>query len=164
MLWQRTHAKNDVGVKLQRADLAFLDPIGHAVIRYIELFIALSTLTSGLSLVAAVISVWTMQVTTRDFGFKTGEKRMALMQRVAMAFIALFLVLNAMTPFITPDPPWLANLPLVIAIGLFMMAFGISSLRRERHNEKRAEKRSAQRREHAKTVAAARKPHRKEQK
>ena len=27
---------------------------------------------------------------------------------------AIFLMLNAVTPFITPDPPWLANLPLVV--------------------------------------------------
>jgi hypothetical protein len=30
--------------------------------------------------------------------------------------LAIFLMLNAVTPFITPDPPWLANLPLVVAI------------------------------------------------
>jgi hypothetical protein len=30
------------------------------------------------------------------------------------AALAIFLMLNAVTPFITPDPPWLANLPLVV--------------------------------------------------
>jgi hypothetical protein len=34
-------------------------------------------------------------------------------QRLALAALAIFLMLNAVTPFITPDPPWLANLPLV---------------------------------------------------
>ena len=38
-------------------------------------------------------------------------------------------MLNAVTPFITPDPPWLANLPLVVA---FLPAFGLSHIRDER--------------------------------
>jgi hypothetical protein len=41
-------------------------------------------------------------------------------------------MLNAVPPFITPDPPWLANLPLVIAIIAFMLAFGLSHIRAER--------------------------------
>lgn len=142
-----------------RPDLTFLDPIGHAVIRSIELFVSLSTLTSGLSLIAAVICVWTMQVTTRDFGTRTGEERMALIQRIAIALIAVFLVINAITPFITPDPPWLANLPLVIAIGLFMLVFGITYRRKEKHRWERA---AAETKIHEKkVVAAARKQPRK---
>lgn len=120
-----------------RPYLTFLDPIGHSIIHSIELFVSLSTLTSGLSLIAAIICVWTMQVTTRDFGIDTGEERMALVQRIAIALIAVFLVINAITPFITPDPPWLANLPLVVAVGLFMLVFGIAFQRRERHYENR---------------------------
>ena len=41
-------------------------------------------------------------------------------------------MLNAVTPFITPDPPWLANLPLVVAIMAFLVAFGLSHIRAER--------------------------------
>jgi hypothetical protein len=33
---------------------------------------------------------------------------MALAQRIALAALAIFLMLNAVTPFITPDPAWLA--------------------------------------------------------
>ena len=44
----------------------------------------------------------------------------------------IFLMLNAVTPFITPDPPWLANLPLVVAIMAFLLAFGLSHIRAER--------------------------------
>lgn len=140
-------------------DLTFLDPIGHNVIRSIELFVSLSTLTSGLSLIAAVICVWTMQVTTRDFGTEPGEKRMALVQRVAIALIAVFLVINAITPFITPDPPWLANLPLVIAIGLFMLVFGIAYRRKEKHRDDRESAAAVVAKR--KIVAAARKQARK---
>ena len=45
---------------------------------------------------------------------------------------AIFLMLNAVTPFITPEPPWLANLPLVVAIMAFLLAFGLSHMRAER--------------------------------
>ncbi|MGA7453695.1 MAG: hypothetical protein WBW73_21280 [Rhodoplanes sp.] len=51
---------------------------------------------------------------------------------MALAALAIFLMLNAVTPFITPDPPWLANLPLVIAIMAFLLAFGLSHIRAER--------------------------------
>ena len=45
-------------------------------------------------------------------GLDTGPSaRLALAQRIAA--LAIFLMLNAVTPFITPDPPWLANLPLL---------------------------------------------------
>lgn len=142
-----------------RPDLTFLDPIGHSIIRSIELFVSLSTLTSGLSLIAAVICVWTMQVTTRDFGTRTGEERMALIQRIAIALIAVFLAINAITPFITPDPPWLANLPLVIAIGLFMLVSGTTYRRKEQHrSERELSENAAPKR---KIVAAARKKPRK---
>ena len=53
-------------------------------------------------------------------------------QRIALAALAIFLMLNAVTPFITPDPPWLANLPLVVAIMAFLLAFGLSHIRAER--------------------------------
>jgi hypothetical protein len=52
--------------------------------------------------------------------------------RLALAALAIFLMLNAVTPFITPDPPWLANLPLVVAIMAFLLAFGLSHMRAER--------------------------------
>ena len=51
---------------------------------------------------------------------------------MALAALAIFLMLNAVTPFITPDPPGLANLPLVIAIMAFLLAFGLSHIRAER--------------------------------
>lgn len=100
-----------------------------------------------------------MQVTTRDFGARTGEERMALVQRIAIALIAIFLVINAITPFITPDPPWLANLPLVIAIGLFMLVFGITYRRKEKHRGERIVAEAAF--YEKKIVAAARKQPRK---
>jgi hypothetical protein len=67
---------------------------------------------------------WVMQVTPHRAGLNTPCARLALAQRIALAALAIFLMLNAVTPFITPDPPWLANLPLVIAIMAFLLAFG----------------------------------------
>jgi len=72
-----------------------------------------------------------MQVTTHQAGLGTPSARLALAQRIALAALAIFLMLNAVTPFITPDPPWLANLPLVIAIMAFLVAFGLSHIRAE---------------------------------
>lgn len=51
--------------------------------------------------------------------------RLALAQRIALAALAIFLMLNAVTLFITPYPPWLANLALVGAIMAFLLAFGL---------------------------------------
>ena len=55
---------------------------------------------------------------------------MSLLAMRADSALAIFLMLNAVTPFITPDPPWLANLPLV-AIMAFLLAFGLSHIRAE---------------------------------
>ena len=72
------------------------------------------------------------QVTTHQAGLGSPLARLALAQRIALAALAIFLMLNAVTPFITPDPPWLANLPLVVAIMTFLLAFGLSHIRAER--------------------------------
>jgi divalent metal cation (Fe/Co/Zn/Cd) transporter len=113
-------------------DWSFLDPLGRAVIAAIETVISLSAITSVLSLLAALVATWVMQVTTHQAGLGTPSARLALAQRIALAALAIFLMLNAVTPFITPDPPWLANLPLVVAIMAFLLAFGLSHIRAER--------------------------------
>ena len=113
-------------------DWSVLDPLGRAVIATIETVISLSAITSLLSLSAALVATWVMQVTTHQAGLGTPSARLALAQRIALAALAIFLMLNAVTPFITPDPPWLANLPLVVAIMAFLLAFGLSHIRAER--------------------------------
>ena len=85
---------------------------------------------SLLSLSAALVATRVMQVTTHQAGFDSPSARLALAQRIALAALAIFLMLNAVTPFITPDPPWLANLPLVVAIMAFLLAFGLLHMRR----------------------------------
>ena len=113
-------------------DWSFLDPVGRAVIATIEKVISLSAITSLLSLSAALVATWVMQVTTHQAGLDSSIARLAMAQRIALAALAIFLMLNAVTPFITPDPPWLANLPLVVAIMAFLLAFGLSHIRAER--------------------------------
>jgi divalent metal cation (Fe/Co/Zn/Cd) transporter len=78
------------------------------------------------------VATWVMQVTPHQAGLHSSIARLALAQRIALAALAIFLMLNAVTPFITPDPPRLANLPLVIAIMAFLLAFGLSHIRAER--------------------------------
>ena len=113
-------------------DWSFLDPLGRTVIAAIETVMSLSAITSLLSLSAALVATWVMQVTTHQAGRSTPGARLALAQRIALAALAIFLMLNAVTPFITPDPPWLANLPLVIGIMAFLLAFGLSHIRAEK--------------------------------
>jgi len=113
-------------------DWSFLDSVGRAVIATIETVISLSAITSLLSLSAALVATWVMQVSTQQAGLGAPSARLALAQRIALAALAIFLMLNAVTPFITPDPPWLANLPLVVAIMAFLLAFGLSHIRAER--------------------------------
>ena len=72
--------------------------------------ISLSAITSC-CLSAALVATWVMQVTTHQAGLGSSIARLALAQRIALAALAIFLMLNAVTPFITPDPPWLANPP-----------------------------------------------------
>jgi divalent metal cation (Fe/Co/Zn/Cd) transporter len=124
-------------------DWSFLDPVGRAVIDTIETVISLSAITSLLSLSAALVATWVMQVTTHRAGLGTPSARLALAQRIALAALAIFLMLNAVTPFITPDPPWLANLPLVVAIMAFLLAFGLSHIRAERERAAEAVNRSS---------------------
>ena len=78
------------------------------------------------------MATWVMQVTTHQAGLGSSIARLALARRIALAALAIFLMLNAVTPFITPEPPWLANLPLVVAIMAFLLAFGLSHIRAER--------------------------------
>ena len=59
-------------------------------------------ITSPLSLSAAT---WVMQVTTHQAGLGSSIARLALAQRIALAALAIFLMLNAVTPFITPTRP-----------------------------------------------------------
>ena len=103
-------------------DRSFLDPVGRAVIATIEAVISLSTITSLLSLSAALVATWVMQVTTHASGRARLVHLRGWRWRSALAALAIFLMLNALTPFITPDPPWLANLPLVVAIMAFLLA------------------------------------------
>ena len=70
-----------------------------------------------------------MQVTTHQAGLGSSIARLALARRIALAALAIFLMLNAVTPFITPDPPWRANLPLAsrrdygVSAGVWLVAY-----------------------------------------
>ena len=59
-------------------DWSFLDPVGRAVIATIETVISLSAITSLLSLSAALVATWVMQVTTHQAGLGSSIARLAL--------------------------------------------------------------------------------------
>ena len=106
-------------------DLHFLDRYGHIVIREIETVGSLAAVTALVSFGGALIAVWTMQRTTALASWRTRAGRVLMLQRVFLAFTAMSVGLNALTPFITPDPPWLAMLPLVLAISFALLIFGL---------------------------------------
>ena len=69
-------------------DWSFLDPVGpvgRAVIATIETVISLSAITSLLSLSAAPVATWVMQVTTHQAGLDLSIARLALAQRAGGA-------------------------------------------------------------------------------
>jgi NitT/TauT family transport system substrate-binding protein len=111
---------------------SFLDPLGEAVITTIETVISLSAITSLVSLSAAVVAIWVMLVATYQAEIDAPTAWLALTQRIALAALAISLMLNAVTPFITSDPPWLANLPLLAAIMGFLLTFGLLQTRAKR--------------------------------
>ena len=54
-----------------------------------------------------------MQVTTHQAGLDSSIARLALAQRIALAALAIFLMLNAVTRSSRLTRLWLANLPLI---------------------------------------------------
>lgn len=110
-------------------DWSFLDSLGQRIIVKIERVTGLSTIISLMSLSAALVAAWVMRVTGRQAGSRSSVPRLALAQRIGLAMLAISLMLNAVTPFITSDPPWLASLPLIAAIIGFLLCFGLSQTR-----------------------------------
>lgn len=113
-------------------DLTPLDPYGRSVIVVLGGSGGLAVLTSLTSVVASLVSVWTMQRTTADATWKTRAGKALWVQRLALGLLALSLALNALTPFITPDPPWLSSLPLNVAVALTIFIFGLIAGRANR--------------------------------
>jgi hypothetical protein len=74
---------------------------------------------------AALVATWVMQVTTQQAGLDSSIARLALAQRIALAALAIFLMLNAVTLFITPDPPRLSDVPVVFAIMMLLIIIGL---------------------------------------
>ena len=51
--------------------------------------------------------------------------RLLLAQRVTIGCLAVALAFNAAIPFITPDPPWLSDVPVVFAIMMLLIIIGL---------------------------------------
>lgn len=114
-------------------DWSFLDPLGRAVIATIETVISLSAITSLLSLSAALVATWVMQVTpihqarlgSSKCPTGAGAAHRARRARDLPDAQCRDTVHHA-------DPSWLANPPLLVAIMVFLLAFGLSHIRAER--------------------------------
>ncbi len=119
------------GHRASLLDWSFLDALGQRIIARIETVIGLSAITSLLSASAALVAAWVMRVTAYQAGPGSSGAWLALAQRIGLAALAISLMLNAVTPFVTSDPPWLASLPLVAAIMGFLLCFGLLHTRAE---------------------------------
>jgi uncharacterized membrane protein len=106
-------------------DLSSLNKIGQAVIAAVETVVSLAAFHAGVSIITVFIAVWVMQATTRDAGVGSRRARLLLAQRVTIGCIAVALAFNAATPFITPDPPWLSDVPVVFAIMMLLIIIGL---------------------------------------
>jgi hypothetical protein len=62
-----------------------------------------------------------VQATVRSTGPGSRCERLLLAQRVNIGCLAVALAFNAATPFITPDPPWLSDVPVVFAIMMLLI-------------------------------------------
>ena len=51
--------------------------------------------------------------------------RLLLAQRITIGSLAVALALNAATPFIAPDLPWLSDVPVVFAIMMLLIIIGL---------------------------------------
>lgn len=80
-----------------------LDLFGRAVIAAIEQYISLASAVAIVSALAALVLVYILHTVQ------------GLLSRSVCALAAGSLALNAVTPYITIDPPWLAALPLSLA-------------------------------------------------
>jgi hypothetical protein len=106
-------------------DLSVLNEIGQSIIATVELIVSLAAFHAVVSIVTVFIAVWVMQATTRGAGFGSRRARLLLAQRVTIGCLAVALAFNAATPFITPDPPWLSDVPVVLAIMMLLIIIGL---------------------------------------
>jgi hypothetical protein len=83
--------------------------------------VSLAALHAGVSIMTVFIAVWV----TRGAGLGSRRARLLLAQRVTIGCIAVALAFNAATPFITPDPPRLSDVPVVFAIMMLLIIIGL---------------------------------------
>jgi uncharacterized membrane protein len=102
-----------------------LNEVGQAIIGTVETVISLAALHAGVSVLTVFIAVWVMQATTQGAGLCSRRARLLLAQRVTIGCLAVALGFNAATPFITTDPPWLSDVPVVFAIMMLLIIIGL---------------------------------------
>ncbi|MEZ5787737.1 MAG: hypothetical protein R3D62_14975 [Xanthobacteraceae bacterium] len=106
-------------------DFSALNDVGQAIIGAVEVVVSLSAVHAVVSVITVFIAVWVMQATTQGAGLGSRRARLLLAQRVTIGSLAVALAFNAATPFITPDPPWLSDVPVVFAIMMLLIIIGL---------------------------------------
>ena len=106
-------------------DFSALNEVGEAIIGAVETIVSLCALHAIVSVITVFIAVWVMQATTQGAGLGSRRARLLLAQRVTIGGLAVALAFNTATPFITPDPPWLSDVPVVFAIMMLLIIIGL---------------------------------------
>ena len=106
-------------------DLSFLNDVGQTIIVAVESVVSLAALHASVSVITVFIAVWVMQATTQGAGLGSRRARLFLAQRVTIGCLAVALAFNTATPFITPDPPWLSDVPVVFAVMMLLIIIGL---------------------------------------
>jgi L-asparagine transporter-like permease len=98
-------------------DLSSWNDVGRAIIDdWLNPIVDLATLHAAISWIAALASIWAMQRLTRGAGFRSRHAIMLSLLRLTLGLMALALALAGLTPHITTEPPWLADLPVVVTL------------------------------------------------
>jgi len=106
-------------------DFSALNEIGQSIVGLVETIVSLAALHAGVSIITVFVAVWVMQATTQGAGLCSRRARLLLAQRITIGCLAVALAFNAATPFITPDPPWLSDVPVVFAIMMLLIIIGL---------------------------------------
>jgi hypothetical protein len=97
-------------------DLSRWNDVGRAIVDWLNPIVGLANLHAAISWLAALTAIWSMQRLTRDAGFRSRRVILLSVLRLMLGLMALAFALAGLTPFITSEPPWLADLPIVITM------------------------------------------------
>lgn len=102
-------------------DLSNWHQLGRAIVAWLNGSVGLANLHALFSWASAFAAIWAMQSLTRGAGLRSPRAMALALLRVTLGSMALAFALAGLTPFITNDPPWLADLPIVASVAFVLV-------------------------------------------